>query len=99
MTIGQNKITMDKIEKIYSYPISMFIKFNDNTTFQYETQLYQIGVYITINNNPRLQFNLTPQRMERFVNKILKDDNIKSINEGRIVNVQKVDGFLKEVEI
>ena len=90
---------MSKKEKIYSYPVSMFIEFNDNTTFQYVTQLYQLGVYIIMNKNPQLQFESTPQRMEKFVNQMLKDDKIKSVDKGRIINVQEVDGFFKEVEV
>ena len=99
MIIGLNKITMSKEEKIYSYPRTMFIEYSDSSTFQYVTKLYQIGVYIIMNNDSQLQFNFTPKNMEKFVNKMLKDDKIKSVDKGRIVNVQEVDGFFKEVEV
>lgn len=99
MIIGLNKITMSKKQKIYSYPRTMYIEFNDNSTFQYVTQLYQIGVYIIMNNDSQLQFNFTPKDMEKFVKNMLKDDKIKSVDKGRIVNVQEVDGLFKEVEV
>jgi hypothetical protein len=99
MIIGLNKITMSKKQKIYSYPRSMFIEYNANSTFQYVTQLYEIGVYIIINNDSQLQFIFSPKDMEKFVKKMLKDDKIKSVDKGSIVNVQEVDGFFKEVEV
>lgn len=99
MIIGLNKITMSKKQKVYSYPRTMYIEYSDSSTFQYVTQLYQIGVYIIMNNDSQLQFNFTPKDMEKFVKNMLKDDKIKSVDKGRIVNVQEVDGLFKEVEV
>lgn len=65
------------------------------------TQLYNIGVYAIINNDPSLQFNLQPGnivKIEKDLNKQLKAGIIKDLKFGVEITVTDETGFWEEVE-
>ena len=66
----------------------------------FQSQVYQIGIYIIFNNNSSQQGSLSPAQMEKMckaMQKDLEDGTIKEIKWGPIVTVKKVNGFWKEV--
>jgi hypothetical protein len=66
------------------------------------TQLYQIGVYMIVDNNPRLQFNITPNQMvsmERRLKKAFKEGEITDLEFGREITViENEEGFYEELK-
>ena len=65
------------------------------------TQLYQIGVYAIVNNDPSQQFNLKPQDMvkiEKMLQRDLEEGIIKDLEYGREIVVSDETGFWEEVE-
>ena len=66
------------------------------------TQLYQIGVYMIIDNNPRLQFNITPNQMvsmERRLKKAFEKGEISDLEFGREITViENEEGFYEELK-
>lgn len=66
------------------------------------TQLYEIGVYMIVNGDPALQFNLTPNKIVRFEKKLIKaekEGKIKDLKFGRAITVTDESGFWEEVKI
>lgn len=65
------------------------------------SQLYQTGVYIIIDNNPALQFNLTPSQMVSREKKLIKGFKDKEIEDlvllGEITVIKNEDGFWEEL--
>ena len=59
--IDYKKADTSMSNKKYKYHTSLsFVDVESGETFSFLTQLYQIGVYLIINNNPALQYNLAP---------------------------------------
>jgi len=65
------------------------------------TQLYKIGVYCIVNNNPSMQFGSSPSslvKMEKRLNKQFINGEIKNLVFGREIAVTKdSDGFFAEI--
>ncbi len=67
-----------------------------------QTQLYQTGVYIIVNNNPAMQSGTTPIRMvrlEKELNKRFESGKITDLEYGREIIVVEEDGFYIEKQI
>jgi hypothetical protein len=65
------------------------------------TQLYKVGVYGILNNDPAMQMNLTPNQMvllEKKLNKDLKKGEIKDLKFGHEITVSDETGFYEEIE-
>jgi hypothetical protein len=63
------------------------------------TQLYQIGVYLIVNNNPKLQFNITPNQMvsmEKRMRKSFEKGEITDLEFGREITVIENESGLYE---
>jgi len=62
------------------------------------TQLYKIGVYFIINNDPYHQFNTTPAGMVEIENtlKELEGNSIMDLQFGQEITVIEKDGFFVE---
>lgn len=88
-------------KKIYKYHTSHSYKdVATGLTSQLTTQLYQIGVYGIINNNPSLQFSTSPSKLMSTETKLKKAESkgeITDLKFGRLIEVQEVDGLWKEV--
>lgn len=66
----------------------------------YQSQVYQIGIYVIFNNNSSMQATFSPAQMEKMCKTMQKDLEkgiIKEIKWGPEVTVKKVDSFWKEV--
>lgn len=61
------------------------------------TQLYQVGVYMIINSDPALQFNMTPNQMVSLERKLKKSKDITDLEFGREITVID-DGLYKELK-
>lgn len=90
---------MAKIKK-WKYHVSHSYKIKGKET-KGITQLYQIGVYLIVNNNPQRQFNFTPNQMvttERRLKKAFKEGEITDLEFGREITVIKNEsGFFEEL--
>lgn len=88
--------------KIYSYYVSYSyfdIKLNKNISIL--TQLYLIGIYIIINNNPSEQYNLNPKdlvKIDKDINNNEKKNLIKDLIKGRKINVIETDNGYEEIK-
>jgi len=68
----------------------------DGKEFNFATQLYQIGVYGIVNNDPSLQSSFQPQqikKMERDLMKDKKEGKIKDFILGIPITVTDDSGF------
>ncbi len=74
---------------------------NEGKEHNFQTQLYQIGVYGIANGNPALQGSFTPQKirkMEKHLQKRLDAKEIKSFELGIPITVTDESGFWEEVD-
>lgn len=76
--------------KIYEYHVwnSFITKGGQKTDML--TQLYQIGIYAIINNDPAMQLNLTPKdivKIEKDLNKRMLSGDITELEYGRSISV------------
>jgi len=65
------------------------------------TQLYKVGVYMIVNNDPSLQFSLEPKDIVLIEKELLqkvKKGKISDLLFGREVIVTKVEGLLEELK-
>ena len=100
--IDYKKADTSMSNKKYKYHTSLsFVDVESGETFSFLTQLYQIGVYLIINNNPALQYNLAPSsimKQEKHILKLFKNGSIKDLKLGRAITVIKnEDGFYVEL--
>ena len=73
---------------------------NDDKEHTFVTQLYQTGIYGIVNNDPGRQGNFTPQaivKLEKNLEKAVKDKKIKSFELGIPITVTDKSGFWEEV--
>ena len=73
----------------------------DGKEHNFITQLYQIGVYGILDNNPAAQGGFSPRgvkRMARDLKKALKDKLIKSYELGMSITVTDETGFWEDVK-
>ena len=69
-------------------------------TNTFTTQLYQIGVYGILNNEPSTQGNFTPQdikKMEKYLEKAKQKEQILSYELGISITVTDKSGFWEKV--
>lgn len=80
-----------KKKKIWTYSVSCSydITLKDGTVVHVtmQSQLYQTGIYVILNNDPALQFGTTPEEMVRSEKKIRKDPKIKNLKFGTQLRV------------
>lgn len=83
-------------EKQYTYPTWVKVIYKDDNEDFIQTQLYSVGVYAIINNDPALQFTITPKSILNMVKKLKKsieqvNSNIKEVQEGATITVSKTE--------
>jgi hypothetical protein len=64
-----------------------------------QTQLYKLGVYLILDDDAALQFGVNPKDMvkvEKNLNKRLKNGEITDLTYGRSITVHEKDGFFEE---
>jgi len=61
-----------KKSKIYQYSIWNSFKY-EGTKYSFQSQLYQIGVYAIINNDPAKQLSLTPGQIVSLEKRLRAD--------------------------
>lgn len=64
-----------------------------------KTQLYETGVYAIVNDDPLMQFNLTPAQIagiEKKLRKLESEGEIENLEFSDEITVEEVDGFWKE---
>ena len=72
----------------------------DGEAHTFVTQLYEVGVYGILDNNPRWQGHFTPnqiKKMEKNLQKEKNAGNIQSFELGIPITVSDESGFWKEV--
>lgn len=82
------------MDKIYTYHKTIKVINNDDTTETLTTQLYNIGVYCIVNNDPRLQFTSSPPKLvkqEKELKKKVESKQIKSFELISPITVTKDD--------
>ena len=65
------------------------------------TQLYQVGVYCIINNDPANQFCISPMSMTKIEKRLKQQDKehiISNLEFGRAITVTNESGFWEEVK-
>ena len=84
--------------KIYTYHVSHCFVERDKK-MEMMTQLYQIGVYAIVNNNPALQLSLLPKdvvNIEKELKKGIASGKISDLIFGREISVYEENGMWKE---
>lgn len=90
-----------KKPKIYKYHTS--VSYTDKKGVEHKrlSQLYEIGVYVIIDNNPALQFNTTPSTMmksEKRIKKDIESGEVTNVVWGKEIQVHEVNGLWEEVK-
>lgn len=83
----------------YKYHVTAKWKEKERT-HSHVTQLYSIGVYCIVDNDPAMQFSLTPSKMvslEKKLRKGVEKGEISDLEFGREITVKEIDGFWKEI--
>jgi len=90
-----------KKPKVYTYHVSSsFTHVESGTKHVMASQLYQIGVYVILDNNSAQQFGCKPSNMvkaEKQLNADLALGLISDVTFGREIKVSEIDGFYVEV--
>jgi hypothetical protein len=87
-------------QKSFKYHTSHSFVDDKGNTISFATQLYQIGVYGIINNNPTMQGTFKPKdivKIEKQLNKQKENGQITELTFGREIEVAEVDGFWKVI--
>lgn len=74
----------------------------NSTKIECITQLYGIGVYLIVNNNPAEQYTMQPKdivRLEEHLKEAEKKGNITNLEFGMPITVTKESGLWEEVKI
>lgn len=94
--------TKVKKSKKWKYHTShSFVHIPTGTETSFVSQLYKVGVYGIVDNDPSLQFNLKPQdivKLEKKLHKDLVDGVIRDLVFGREITVSDETGFYEEVD-
>lgn len=89
-----------KVKKVYTYHIWNSFVTKDGKKANMLTQLYQIGIYAIVNNDPAMQLNLTPKdivKIEKDLNKRMLSSDITELEYGRSISIYKnEEGFWTE---
>lgn len=68
--------------------------------YDFLTQLYMVGVYMILNSDSSLQFNMEPKDMKKFIKdlkKDFKDGKIENLQLGREITIIEKDGLYEKV--
>lgn len=63
----------------------------------FQTELYKIGVYGILNNNPNNQGSYNPMDILKIEKKLLKDNTISNLKFGESITVTDKSGFWEEI--
>lgn len=88
--------------KKWTYHVSHeYIEASTGKKFSFISQMYLIGIYGIINNDPAMQGTFTPQkirRMEKMLKKTEKDGDISDLTFGKEITVTlNNEGYYEEV--
>lgn len=86
--------------KIYTYHASHSYTTSEGKEVQFYTQLYNIGIYGIVNNDPGMQAGFEPLdivKIEKRLNKEFSEGTIKGLKFGREIKVSDASGFWEEV--
>lgn len=78
-----------------------FVDVEDNTSNNFVSQLYKIGVYGILNGNPAMQGNFNPQeikKMEKSLTKLQTEGKIKDLEFVSPITVSDVSGYWEEIK-
>lgn len=81
--------------KVYHYPCSISYLTKEGQEVNIHTQLYALGLYVIINNDPAKTFS-TPQSMEKQKKKLIeaeKEGLIRDLRFGPEYSAVKIDNF------
>lgn len=98
MSNTEKSMVLPKVRKVTYHNFHSYIA--DGKKITCITQLYKVGVYAIINNDPALQFNWTPMKIRATEKKLRKqeaDGNITDLVFGREMVVSDSTGFWEEV--
>lgn len=91
---------MARNKKKYTYPVAATLKKDGKVVHTVDTQLYRIGIYIMVNNNPANQSDMSPEQVVKYM-KQFKQDNLNdgvTVEFAREITVhENEDGFWEEV--
>lgn len=85
----------------YTYHTSHSYKDGDGNQVTFQTQLYQVGVYAIVNDDPAMQLNLTPGvivSMEKKLKKQERNGKITDLVFGSEITVSDETGFWEEIK-
>lgn len=92
---------MAKLKTFTYHKSHSFVYVESGQKQSFATQLYQIGVYGIMNNNPSLQGNFEPKdivKAEKNFKKLQEQGIIKDLVFGTPITVAQIDGLWKEVQ-
>lgn len=85
----------------WTYHMTHSFKDKDGKQVEFVSQLYQVGVYAIINNDPAMQLNITPSAIVKIEQKLLrqqKNGEITDLVFGSKITVSDVTGLFEEVK-
>lgn len=85
----------------WTYHTTHSFKNKDGKEVSFVSQLYRIGVYAIINNDPAMQINTTPSEIVKMEKKLLaqqKKGKITDLIFGNEITVSDDTGFYQEVK-
>jgi hypothetical protein len=85
----------------WTYHTSHSYKTKDGKEISFQSQLYKIGVYGIVNNNPSMQMNTTPSHMVGLEKKLKvqeKKGEISNLVFGKEITVSNESGLFEEVK-
>lgn len=91
---------MTKRKKYEYHKYHTFINCDNEKEYKFTTQLYKVGVYGILNNDPAVQVNITPRQMvklEKSLKKKETEGEIKQLEFGTPITVIENDGLYEEV--
>lgn len=98
-------MTKEKKNKIWKYsPFHSYKFVHEGKTIEttMQSQLYQVGIYVILNNNPALQFSADPEGMIKAEKKLRKDEIKGTITDlyfsPAIRITEDKDGFLIQLK-
>lgn len=83
-----------------TYHTNHSYKDKDGTEVKFVTQLYQVGVYGIVNNNPALQGNFTPPAISKLEKKLKAEEAAGTITDlqfGPKIKVSDESGLWEEI--
>ena len=88
--------------KTHTYHVQhSYVDVETNLKFDFQSQIYQIGVYGIVNGESHMQVSLEPSDMVKIDKKLKKMEEsgkIKDLQFGRLITVSDATGFWEEVK-